>query len=1456
MGWLALLPALALLPDDGLAAPSVRPPAARAPAPETSGPSHAGQAGPHGHEGAEGLRLAPSSGESAPAGGRCEGGARRRRYEVAAVAVDLTVNRYLDHDPHGRMYVLEDQLPRVREEEARNAAARRGEGEAAVSLGLQGDAVQPLTLRVRPGECLSIRLRNALPGGEPASLHLHGAALVVAGTGRPAIATTPEATARPGKSVEYQWMVAGEEPEGTHYFHSHGDDRAQTVHGLFGAVVVEPRGSTWADPLTGGEAVGWAAMVRDPEGSDFREFVVYYHEIGDESFQLLAADGSLVPQVDPITSAYRPASRALNYRSEPFLNRLRLQQSTSGQVDKSLSYSSYAFGDPATPLLRSYVGDPAKQRVVHAGSETFHVHHVHGGSVRWRRQPGTEPSRFDVGLDKSGPVRPAASERIDSQGIGPSETFDVAGECGSGGCQQSVGDFMFHCHVSHHYFAGMWGIWRVYNTAQDGVTSTDDLPPLRELPDRGGEVAPAVTAAELKGREVDWSGARHTIEPDRVAAWVERQLPPPGVARGYDASVFDWQRQGEQYLGEPETPQAWPAYRPRAPGSRPPITFDPRTGKLAYPFLRPHLGRRPPFPPAHSPAPYLDPPREDEDVPDPGGSGPASLCPAGARVRRLDVNAITLPVTQNRRLNLVDGAGQLFVLRGQQDAARADSRLQVPLAVRANAGEHCVDVLLRSELEDSAVDPLSKVNLHIHFVQFDVQASDGVANGFNYEQSIRPFRAAGQRLAAPAVAGATELVLDGTERFQPGVMVGVGMDRDAAVELRRVVAVRGAALALDRPLEHAHGPGEVVSTEFARYRWYPDVQTGTAFFHEHVDPILTARHGLFGALVVEPPGSTYRDPRTGEEQHSGPVADVHTDAPLSVDVSGSFRELVLFVQDDNPLSRLGRSSGSAFNLRVEPPERRGRDPTMAFSTAAAGDPETPMVEANLGDPVVVRALVGGNNDVHTWHLDGHWFRAESWSGTSPPTSTVHLGISEREDLVIPGAGGPQQMPGDYLFYNGRTFKLREGSWGILRVHPDGEGGLQELPSRPSELRRSGVICPPDAATKHFAVSATEVPLPMLGGAPGKIYVLDDDLAQVRSGTKPPEPLVLRVNVGDCIRLQLSNTTASPVSVHADLLAFDPISSGGVAAGRNPAQAVPPGGARTYTYYAHPDVGETVAMLRDWGDVLTNPGLGLYGAIVVGPRGARYRDPVTGADVGDRSTWRADVIPSRDLPYRDFTLFLQDEDEGIGTHRMPYSAAVRGPVGINYRAEPRSERLAAEPDTAKAFSTTAHGDPATPVLEAVAGEPVRIRVLSPWSEQAQVFTVEGHRWPAERGRAGTSLVASVQVGALEAVTLDLEGGAGGTARLAGDYLYGNHREPYREAGQWGILRVHRRGSASSSGLRPLPCGPAGCGPSGSSGMLGPALFVVSLAALLAGGWMARRRSEYPSPTGGTSSGETT
>jgi hypothetical protein len=77
---------------------------------------------PEGHEGDGGLVLAAATGETVAGDGSCAAGATVRHYDVVAVGVDITLNRYGDHDPEGRMFTLASRLPAVKAEEARRAA--------------------------------------------------------------------------------------------------------------------------------------------------------------------------------------------------------------------------------------------------------------------------------------------------------------------------------------------------------------------------------------------------------------------------------------------------------------------------------------------------------------------------------------------------------------------------------------------------------------------------------------------------------------------------------------------------------------------------------------------------------------------------------------------------------------------------------------------------------------------------------------------------------------------------------------------------------------------------------------------------------------------------------------------------------------------------------------------------------------------------------------------------------------------------------------------------------------------------------------------------------------------------------------------------------------------------------------------------------------------------------------
>ena len=61
-------------------------------------------------------------------------------------------------------------------------------------------------------------------------------------------------------------------------FHSYSNDRELTVMGLFGAFVVEPKGSQYLDPIGTGTPTetksGWQVNIDNGSGPDFREHVI------------------------------------------------------------------------------------------------------------------------------------------------------------------------------------------------------------------------------------------------------------------------------------------------------------------------------------------------------------------------------------------------------------------------------------------------------------------------------------------------------------------------------------------------------------------------------------------------------------------------------------------------------------------------------------------------------------------------------------------------------------------------------------------------------------------------------------------------------------------------------------------------------------------------------------------------------------------------------------------------------------------------------------------------------------------------------------------------------------------------------------------------------------------------------------------------------------------------------
>jgi hypothetical protein len=303
------------------------------------------------------------------------------------------------------------------------------------------------------------------------------------------------------------------------------------------------------------------------------------------------------------------------------------------------------------------------------------------------------------------------------------------------------------------------------------------------------------------------------------------------------------------------------------------------------------------------------------------------------------------------------------------------------------------------------------------------------------------------------------------------------------------------------------------------------------------------------------------------------------------------------------------------------------------------------------------------------------------------------------------------------------------------------------------------------------------------------FVLTANAPAVERGA-PVEPLVLHVAQGECLTVRFSNRrTGARSSFHAGGLDATPDSSG-ADVGLGPENTVAPGGSRTYRLFAGPDR-QGASVVADLGDDDAGRA-GLHGAVVVAPPGATFTDPVSGLP---RSAGAAVDVHLPGAPgYRDFTLALSDDDPILGQNTMPYPTAVRNAALVNYRTAPR-------PEGQDQFSSAVTGDPATPLLRAYPGDPVRVHALvAPGSEQAHVVSLGGLTWRSDPALTAAQEVTARGLAPWETMDAEVIGGAGGVRRMVGDLAYGDLRRPFATAGMWGLQRVLSDGSCP---IRPLP-----------------------------------------------------
>jgi hypothetical protein len=307
--------------------------------------------------------------------------------------------------------------------------------------------------------------------------------------------------------------------------------------------------------------------------------------------------------------------------------------------------------------------------------------------------------------------------------------------------------------------------------------------------------------------------------------------------------------------------------------------------------------------------------------------------------------------------------------------------------------------------------------------------------------------------------------------------------------------------------------------------------------------------------------------------------------------------------------------------------------------------------------------------------------------------------------------------------------------------------------------------------------------------------------------------------------------------------------------------------------------------------------GLYAALVVEPTGSQWTtldgQPMYTRYDGGPTSFAANVVtgptaaPDEGRSYREFNLAFADfaivytpdllPVNPPGFKEAPLPIAVEQPPAplpeaisagdpgtqlINYRNEPIPHRIGQKDangqfirdsngfvlqktgpqgDMANVFSTRIHQqDPFTPVLTALEGERVQVRLIQGAQEEQHVFNVHGFKWLFEPSAPNSGFRNGQQIGISEHFEFEINPmpvlpqldipGVGTNVR---DHLYSSAATDNLWDGQWGILRTfHANSDGLTQGtfvdlegqrrsLLPLPKAAIGANPPPTLGSICPA-----------------------------------
>ncbi|HKS10385.1 MAG TPA: hypothetical protein VJS13_12615, partial [Pyrinomonadaceae bacterium] len=715
----------------------------------------------------------------------------------------------------------------------------------------------------------------------------------------------------------------------------------------------------------------------------------------------------------------------------------------SGNLIKGPKATKVLYPDDPSNVHHSYIGDPVKMRVVHAGPKEHHIHHLH--AHQWLQTPDDDNSTY-----------------LDSQALGPGYAFTTEiSHGGTGNRNQTVGDSIFHCHFYPHFAEGMWELWRSHDVFEPGTVLDARGVPVkgaRALPD--GEItmgtptpaivplptlamAPMPTAAVPGYPFFSPAVAGHRPPKPPLDTVDDGGLPRHIITGGTAVSVenrLDFSKELITAIAQsiPETGSASEIAAMQYHEQRLHASFKP-DGTPAN-FVTNGLPRKPG-------APFADPCMDDNG----NAVGVPRTYKAAAFQMDLKLNKAGWHFPQSRILSLWDDVAP----------TQAGTKPPEPLFFRANTND-CITFYHTNlvpgvyEQDDFQVrTPTDIIGQHIHLVKFDVTASDGAGNGFNYE--------------------------DGT--FSP----------DEVIERIHAIRKQNSCIGTDSgdprdgqfvcPVAKAHPFFGTLGAQTTVQRWYADNTLNnngvdrtlrTVFTHDHFGPSTHQQTGLYAGLVLEPAGSVWKNPETGAVMGSrtsdGGPTSWQAMIIMEKDPANSHREFLFEFADyqlayqagagvdakGNPIADPQRvinppivdevglpfivenglvcpggvpapcpeavsaadpGTGSV-NYRNEPVPLRVRNPSTNTQAAGAagdlskvyksnilradpnfnvqptfypaltngvqpGDPFTPLLRAYENDRVQIRILVGAHEETHNLTINGHKWLHQPGTPTDP-----------------------------------------------------------------------------------------------------------------------------------------------------------------------------------------------------------------------------------------------------------------------------------------------------------------------------------------------------------------------------------------------------------------------------------------------------------------------------------------